>query len=271
MKATKLAILAAVLLAAGAMGGGVGWLTYRAGGAEPAAPRAEEPTAVAPPDRLEPEDAPLRAEKERERQRKKAEDEAESLREKLQKMEHVWMAEVIAARKTLIEAEETLRKTEREQAEKRDRERADRDARAARIQQIQNTISEINARSKEPQKQRVDALRAELERETVVGRKMEQNGSDLLLKARFGQMEAEEQLRSLERRQANERAHMLARLEAVEDRLQHVQGEPPRRAATDRRSAELEGKLDRVLSELAEMRRELRRPPAPKPAEPAKP
>jgi small-conductance mechanosensitive channel len=84
-------------------------------------------------------------------------------------------------------------------------------------------------------------------------------------------MWAEERLRSLERRQAHERARLQARLEAADERVQQLQGVPARRGPSDRQQSQVEGKLDQVLRELAELRRDLRRPPAPKPPEPGKP
>jgi hypothetical protein len=275
MKTTKLKVLAAVVLAVGAVGGGVGWLTYRVGGAEPPAPRAEARTSAAPLGRSEPEGARVAAE-EQAKQLDKAVDDAKARERALRDMEDQWLEELIQARRRLMVKEESLQALEREQAEARERERGDRNSRAARIRELEARIEEVAATSRDPEKQ-IARLREELGVQIEVARKVEAERSRALLHAREELMVAEEQLRLLERRQAAQRARLQVRLEVAEERVQRLQGEPARRDAPDRRLAEVEGKLDQVLRELAELRRDLRHPPgdgprpAPKPREPAKP
>ncbi len=82
---------------------------------------------------------------------------------------------------------------------------------------------------------------------------------------------AESRLRLLERQQAEQRARarqLLQRAEERVDRLRDLEEGRPPPDRPDRREADLERKMDRILEELGGLRRELRRRPGGKPDRP---
>ena len=90
-------------------------------------------------------------------------------------------------------------------------------------------------------------------------------GTDQLVKARQEVVVAEERLAAIERRQVVARDRDRGRVEAAEEQIRRLDGNPPRGTSADPRVRELEGKIERLLREVAELRRELRRQ-APRPS-----
>jgi hypothetical protein len=80
-----------------------------------------------------------------------------------------------------------------------------------------------------------------------------------LAKARREMIEAEEDLRALDRRQAARRARAQARLAAADEDVRRLRGASAAVQPPDRRLADLEEKWDLLIRELTELRREIRR------------
>ena len=70
---------------------------------------------------------------------------------------------------------------------------------------------------------------------------------------------AEEELRLLERLQAIQRERAVRNLQAADEQVRRLKGASSRVEPTARGSLELETKVDQLLREIADLRRELRR------------
>jgi RNA polymerase sigma factor (sigma-70 family) len=295
---TKLKIVASLLLTAGVVVGGTGMLAYGVLGTgqpgaqaeeQPLSKPAQAPQGLPPPaaqprreadqdllqaekERLQVEKERLEAEKqERERERAQAKDQVNRLEAVLQKQEEQWSDELIEARKQLLIAEEQLRRLERRQAAQRERGQEQVELRRAEedVLWLQNTLREMAAREKNAELSagrrqlslQLDEARAKLRKLEPLVEKLEQQRTEELIEARQKVVIAEERLRQLERRQATQRERTQAQLQAADERIRQLQGAPSQPAPAQGRIQELERKVDQLLREMAELRREMRRKP----------
>jgi hypothetical protein len=86
--------------------------------------------------------------------------------------------------------------------------------------------------------------------------------SSMLNRIRTQFIEADEKLRFLERVQAFERERVLRRVEAAEESVRKLQQDSSRAIPAIQASAELERKINRLLRDVSELRREIRRQPS---------
>lgn len=189
--------------------------------------------------------------------------------------ERRWTEDLVAARLKQIQAEDALRRLDREHDADREREkraesscepaiaRAEDQLEAAQkaLRQLEASGTAANIRQPRDAMQRVVAdaeakqkLTQRKLRELIDGhRQREQERSDARLKARVELVEAEEQLRRVEREQAVQRELAVSRLAQAADRVR--QAEVP--SAGDEAGRDVERKLDRLLREIGDLRRAL--------------
>jgi hypothetical protein len=300
---TKLKVTAAVLLAVGVAGAGAGTLAIGVFGAEqPSARAAEEPKPPVPAREQQPQRPPTgeaRREAPPDRtqenqptlERKAAGAALEEMKAVFQRNERIWTAEVVEARKALVVAEEKVRRLERRQAAEREKEQAELKATVRQpllqaekvLETLQTRLEDfrkltannnpgIEGMERQIKQKRLqvedlrEKARAELRELEQRFEKMEDTRTDQLVKARQEVVVAEERIATIERQQVIERESDRARVEAAEARVGRLAGDLPRGAPVDPRVRELESKVERLLREVAELRRELRRqtprPPA---------
>jgi RNA polymerase sigma factor (sigma-70 family) len=272
MCATKLKTAMAVLVALGVLAGGAGLLAYRVRGADrpvaaPAEPevgqppqRAEQPAAAAPAKEARPELEQDRARKEAAKQMEEARDQFEHLKADSQEQERQWTEQLIEARGQQVASEEELRLLKRQQAAERAREQGEIKSLEQRILALKTAARED--RSVEEIKKISERLGALEERLSGLDKGLKGNEKERaarLIHARNELVVAEEHLRQLEREQAAERGRSQAQLEAAEERVRQLQGQPSGPDGAARRTAKLEQKVDLLLQELTELRKELRR------------
>jgi RNA polymerase sigma factor (sigma-70 family) len=267
MAATKLKLAVLIVLAAGVLGGGAGALAYRARGADratepPAEARlaapADEPAQPPQPRAAEPDAAAARTrDRRKELEAKHAELQARvrDLEETLLKMGDERLKEGVSSE--VAAQEENIRRLERQQALERERERADMKALDERIRELR-----LEVRKNPKVKDELTALREELEQEDQHWKRAEEKRSDELVKQRQALGMVQEQLRQLGQRSAIERGTIERQLDAAEDRLRQLEGRLLDAEVPPQPRSDLDRKLDRVLQELTELRRDLqRRPP----------
>jgi hypothetical protein len=206
---------------------------------------------VAAPD---PKPEPDRAAEEREKRLAKALDDAKVQEANLFRQEREWLREFVEAQRRLLQVQERLRTVQRLQEDNTDTIRSERDALAARIRKMEEVLADNkkDAERLAQWKDQVSALTARL-------RDHEERRSAELFEARLAVIQAEEEVRLVERQQAAQRARLQARVDAAHDRVRQLQDDAPPADPADRRVRGLEKKLDEVLRELAELRREMRK------------
>jgi RNA polymerase sigma factor (sigma-70 family) len=249
----KLKVVGLVVVAAGLAGAGLG-TRYPApaeAGPEPPAARASDPPPAAAPAR-----EPHRLDEARE--------ELARREEELARAEDRQLAELLEARKRVLLAEEKLRRTELELRGQRTQD----DDRLTQLRHRKTAAAQMLAKLKEvtpEQRREMDQLVDEIRRQEAMIRAREAEGPDLLLRIRLELMEAQERLRVLERRQAEQRDRLASERDTAAGRLRHLLEDQPRRQAGEApgpaaaRLADLERKVDRLLRETAALREELRR------------
>jgi RNA polymerase sigma-70 factor (ECF subfamily) len=261
---TKLKLTAAVVLAVGLLGGGVGLFAYRAladdvrSGARTAG-REEQPPGALPAGEPERTRQPVQ---ERAASRDRAGAAVELLDKDIQKREEVWASELLQARIKVLDAEENLHQLEQKLSRERERERAD-------IQQVEQQLRQ--GKTFPPSKQQTEFLKDLEERLRMLDDRWEERErvrTRVLTDARKELMVADLHLRLLERQQARQRARAEEMLRAAEERLQQLEGGTGRAGPSGGREADLGRKLDDILRELNDLRREIRRRPADEPARP---
>jgi RNA polymerase sigma factor (sigma-70 family) len=270
----KLKMLTPGLLALGILGSGLGAMALRA---RPAAVVGPESTAAEGLNRTPGEQKPADKDGDRRAEIEKTRQALDDLEAVSREHEARWTDELIEARKTMVEIEARLQLLERKHATERERE----DGKRRALLDIENTLQgdmqrlktsledERRRGNKSPIENAEAALKRKTESLQETGdeiRKMEVLMEDReprrtaeFVKAKQDKVVAEERLHSLERRQAAERAKMVAKREAVEARQRQLEGLDRPDDQSRRGTAELERKLDQVLRELAELRRELRK------------
>jgi RNA polymerase sigma factor (sigma-70 family) len=270
MWGAKLKLAALVVLVAGLVGGGASALAYRALGADrptegpPAAQQARPAEArgeAAKPPPPEPDPEAARALD----RRKQLEEQHDQLQHTVQQLEEALVA--LEAQRTkdvggeeMAAAEEDLRRLERRQALDRERERAN-------IKALEQRMRELRLESwKDPKvKEELKELQAEFDKEYAHWEWAEATRSQQLVKERAVLRTLEERRRQSERRHAIERNTVETKLDAAVERLRELERrlldpEAPAQPRTD-----LDRKLDRVLQEMTELRRDLQRRPRQEP------
>jgi hypothetical protein len=266
MWATQFKLVAAVLLAVGVLAGGAGLLLYSAHGDDRGAGPTGSAKKVPPPERPEPRADAGKGEG-RARALVQARAEVRDMEQEFLKWERNCTEELIKARSRVMACEDHLRSLEREQALHRERERDEAKPVEMRVHLLQATVHDLekNLREGKADKQttrQLDRARAQLRELEDRTRNNERKRNAQLAEARQELVAAEEGLRLIERRQAFERTRWHGRLEAADERVRLLKGgEPLGRGAMERRQRELERKLDLLLRELTELRREMRRRP----------
>jgi RNA polymerase sigma factor (sigma-70 family) len=267
MAMTKLKLAALLVLAVGLVGGGAGAVAYRARAADrpvgaPAAAEqgraAEEPGQPPKPRPPEPGADEARARerrKELEQQREELQARVRELEKHLIDLESRWTKQ--RGGLELAAAEESVRRLERQQALERERERADMKALEERVRELR-----LEAKKNPKLTDALAEVRKELDQEDLSWRRAEERRSDQLLKERGALGMIQDRLREVEREHAIDRASTQRQLDAAEERLRQLEGRLLDPDGPPEPRADLERKLDRVLREVTEVRRELeRRPP----------
>jgi RNA polymerase sigma factor (sigma-70 family) len=286
---TNLKIAAAVALAVGVMGTGGGLLAYRVAGAQPAGNAAvqiqERPADKAEDDddraKALAEEAARKTKREQQDAIRRAMNQSQELEAAFDAQERRWMEELLEARRRELQAEEQFREVERLLAAQREQEKADWDVKRAtldttlsqRARSLQETLDSSLRRSVQGEKDPlVKKTKAELEQVLAEYRKREsellkerdrwpdaeKRRTEQLINARLQVIEADANVRRVERRQARERNRLQLRLDASDDTVRRLEGAAPAER-TNRRTTDLEAKLEQLLREVAELRREVQR------------
>jgi hypothetical protein len=268
MTLVKLKVIALLLFAVGVLGGGAGLLANRAADealavqqpveAQPP-PEAQKPPAVKPPPkqadkRNPPETDPVDL--------RTAAHEVERVEEIIRRNERLWDKELLHAQMEVLIKDEELQSLERKQRTQREHEDAEvqvahknlNDARASADAAVEQTSPDSplrRFRSEQRTKAQAEVTRLE---ELIPAHEGDRTRS--LIKARFDLLVAQNNVRQIERRQARERARLEADLEIADERVRQTRWDSGR-AATEKRTG-VERKLDRLLREVEELRRELR-------------
>jgi RNA polymerase sigma factor (sigma-70 family) len=267
MNVLKLKLVLAVALTAGVIGGGTGWLLVRPGpdglpvaaAGEPSGqPTPPKPTAA----NSAPDDAKAAKEwRDRELQIRRQLEERWMI---LEELEEKASKELINARLALADAEDRLRSLEPDRAAKL----LDPESRVAAdaLRKSQAELWGVDE-SKGPnhpdrtraQKQLRDAQQRyeELERKRQI---LEAEAADQRRRVRNEMFQAEEQLRRVERRIEFRRRMATTDLEAAAERLRQFNGTAAPADPSGRILRDVEQKLEALQRELAELRRDLKRP-----------
>jgi hypothetical protein len=188
-----------------------------------------------------------------------AEEESEKLEERL-------TLEFIEARQATVEKEEALRGVERALVRQRDNELATIQVHRQEMANIEARIRDLQVALEDGQARRkIQILQDKLKESTKVVDNLEQMAEQRegkrtaeIVRARKELIEAEEHQASVERRQAAQRAKAQARVEAAHQRLRQLE-EPEPRAEKGRESGEAaERKLELLLQEIKQLRKEVR-------------
>jgi hypothetical protein len=279
---TKLKIAGALLLAVGVAGSGAGALTYRGMAGEQNGPQAEKPSTPPRVEREEQKAEPIRPvvrtredklklaaaddpapriEREKIEREKIALDYHRDTEQLYSEQERRWVQQLVEARLRLMRTEDQLRMTERENNPEAEKVSSRLKAEREEFKQAE----EVYANKDHPHlKVRREALRRVQEKWD----RITSDRANLLSKVRREFVEAEEELRLLERMQAIQREKALRELEAAGDQVRKLQVAPSQMEPAARGSMELEVKVDRLLREIAELRREIRRQSTDKASEP---
>jgi RNA polymerase sigma factor (sigma-70 family) len=255
MAQTKYMAVVAVVVALGAAGAGVGWLT--AGSAESGKPPEETQARERPQSRA---GAERRADPVEEARKEHA-----RLADEVRKLDEDWLKMVVEARQKLVELEEKLRDAEAEARLARSQESPEEKRLSESLQRLRNLLEERNRvaipaedhptlqqRRRQIQEQQEQLDKAKSRRLTA-----REEAIEKLIQLRKDQVRQEETLKQLERERAAAREEAERRRDAAAERLRTLESQPARQ--TDRGQQSLERKIDAVLRELGELRRELER------------
>jgi hypothetical protein len=253
MFVSKLTVVAAVVLAVGALGAGAGLMARPAAGPGPML--AAEPRAAN-------DDAPAKAAAEA--PRKAAEDEQQAANERLRKqlaevrvaldqleveqakVEEVLAHKFIEARMAVLTEEDRLQRLLEERA-------VQREPIVDELRKVETRIWNSDQQSQDRWRQERNSIRQTLQ-------EFDAKWSDRILDTRKKMLMAEEALKLEDRRAAVQRQRLQSKIDAMNARLAQLQGIADRPAAApDRRHTDLDGKLDALLAEVKELRRELRK------------
>ncbi len=261
MWSAKVRLLVLVLVTAGALTGGASLLAHRVLGAGPVEEQGQ-PTAEPPkPPPAKPDDEDARRRKQHEDylkemrvayelMRKQAAQDIQLLHEQRNDLEKKELKDRIQSRLTRTEAEEALRLEERRGALQREDEEAE--IKAWRQKKRRHDLGD--ARLNEEQLHEVEVRLRDAEERHLVN---EEKRSKTTRGLRERLIAAEEEYDLAAQHQRRERDAIEARLRAAEERLAQATANAHLLPA-ERPGSDVERKLDQVLRELAELRRELR-------------
>jgi hypothetical protein len=263
---TRLKMAVVLVLAVGLLGTGAGALAWHAG----AGPQTDEQAArdkqahTAPQGknrRTQP--APgnegtgspeaqqaKRKEQEREREHqlvislRDARDRLEHVEQEYRKLEEQWTEETIQARRRLLQAQEHLHVVERTQAAERRSERSE-------IEALEAIAHQPEGRPPVPREMAQEGVRKLKQR--VKTREEERTGR--LIAVRDDLVFHEECLRRVERAQALQRERAEARVRAAAEQLMYAEGRLVGSEQARSRAGDLEGKLEKLIREVGELRR----------------
>jgi RNA polymerase sigma factor (sigma-70 family) len=241
-------------------GTGLGWWAYRGNAGRPEAragrpPDERRPNDEAGGDRAVPpakkpaadEDREKALAEEKERLLRKANVELDRAEREADELEKKLSEEMVQLRLALMQAEEELRSTERQEALKREEIQAE-------LKKIDREMAEVDKKVARPEDAK--KLKAPLEERAARLRAMARESRDRA-ELREKMVKAEEDIRLAERLADRARARAADHIEEATARLRQAQGQALPEKTPDLRS--LERKLDRLQREVEELRRELRR------------
>ncbi len=295
MLLSKLKFVAAVLTVTALAGAGAAWVAHRADAGElppgndaraEARPAGPPPAPGGAPEHR-PEDERAAADRRRDDQQKRLDRATEALtdaRARLAKREDQWLEHLIDLRLKLFDLQEEIKAKERDLDERAKASDTLGDGRLmalmAERERVAQQLREVNAKlvagnETEPRLAKMlkdldaelKSRQEELMREADEKKKRRDDGLAQLRKLRRDAMVAEENVRSLRRRQDEEREEGRRNVEELAGRVRQLrQGlDDPRPNAP---GAGVERKLDELLRELGELRRSLRPPTKEQPEEP---
>ncbi len=171
------------------------------------------------------------------------------LEKELRDTEQAFKEQRVKGRTEVLEKQEWLRSTEARISARRTKE-------SPELQKLEESLKSHAQFQPSP---KINEAMAKIQDEIDVLQKKENEYVELLVKARKELVIAEENLRLIEQQQAHQLRRIYAKLEAAEARLEPTKEDSPRPEPSKRRIDELEAKIDMLLREVAELRRELRR------------
>jgi hypothetical protein len=184
--------------------------------------------------------------------------ESAKLKESLHISEELWLRDLIDARREVMRREEALKRLDREQ--KLEREHADNVLQFTRqnIGRLQNEADKY-APGSQLELKRINQIK-DLDSKVADAESREKNleGERVArrIEARLALITAEEKLKVLQRRQARERQQIETDLDEVQEQMRQART-PSRRPDGQDRKTELERKMDCLLREVEELRREV--------------
>jgi RNA polymerase sigma factor (sigma-70 family) len=264
----------------------VGALTFAVGRVASETPDAEEaPQAAAAPGSRQPQaEQPKR--EDRTALLERAWDELHHREKLLEEVEQKLSEELTDARLKLLELQELLRSQERRREailalQQRKLERtSERDesgevlAARAQVEQLASQIQRLQMVAKETKPELLDSFQQELRKARVIlqtelkkaegellGHWMEaeQQHTDAIIAMRKRVLAAEEKIRLLESRAARETDRAKAAVEAAAARVLQLQGIGPAPEPSARQDTQLQRKLDELLREVSDLKREVKR------------
>jgi hypothetical protein len=275
----KVALVVVVLLVTGLVGAGVGLYRSALQGAErsgadknaqakpvAAADLADHPATPKQGETIDPPKVERDPERSMQIELAKARKDLDSARADLLEKERNWTEELIRARRQLTELEEGLRQKEQELEEQRavrhmsvEAERSYLRDKEKRLRELENRVEAAKEReNQEIQRtsKAIDETNQRIRRLEEINAELDHRRAQDLLKPRFELIAAEEYLRLLERQQALQRDWARAETQAAEERIRQLEGRSVRADSAGRRLAELESKVDILLSEMRELRKQ---------------
>jgi DNA repair exonuclease SbcCD ATPase subunit len=270
MRLTRLSSLIPLVLALAVLTAGVGFFTTHSGGVP-------EAVAVDPAPAAAGGQRPAAGDADRDATKDEVQKKLLLAREQLEKLEVNWTAERIRARTEQAEIEEALRALDQDHTQKLDQRRREarhlelfRERLADRLATLRIDLNKIKATTMEQKElylaeAQIQAAERELQELDQAIAKinplgLEHEYSAALLELRKKQIQSEESLQALERKQNMARATLEADIEALEAHRRQLDANSP--AATA--EGDLHKKLDRLLKEVTELRQELKKSPSPK-------
>jgi RNA polymerase sigma factor (sigma-70 family) len=275
MAMTKLKTAAVLVLALGLLGTGAGAVAHRLSAGQEPPPRenaGEKAGVKGPQEGPAKRPAPVAPDKAQEARRhaellaqlRDAERRLTTLEDDYPRLEKEWTEVLIEARQKLVREEERVRMLEREQAAERDRESGQLRAAQAAL----DKVAEVQAQQQPAQPKYRDLgdlprelkrLQERVEELEALSKKREAERTDRLIQARQALVREEERLRQVERKQAFERERAEARVRAAAEQVREAERRLRGADAPPPRAGELDRKLEVLLREVRELRREIER------------
>jgi RNA polymerase sigma factor (sigma-70 family) len=263
MMLSNLKTAAAAVFIVGLLGGGGGWAAFMPG--TPRAALADEPQPKAD---SRPRDAQRLAEERAQTERKSLLSELATVEDRLAAQEEEWLRARLDARMRVAEAQERVKRVDRGLATFPDPARDGLLAARQRVASIQPQVESIRRKTAKTDEEK--DLLANLEKtlkESQEDLRLQQADFDdnppvpikVVLSARRELIDAEERLSSLDRRQELRRRLLQSEIEALKGRLIQFQAGIGVADPIDRKVQQLERKLDDVLREVTELRRDLKK------------